>query len=128
MTTRILPYNEWHRLEETNACGLWQQFTEGVQVPIVAERDGRIIALLILLPVLHAECAWRADEESGSQAFGRVWQQAKGIVREQFDAKAVWGASLDDTMRGLMAHVQAKAIPGEHFIISVEDRSCRLSS
>lgn len=121
VTTRILPYNEWHKLEQTNAKDSWRSFVKGVQMPIVAERDGKIIGQMVLQPVLHAECAGIVESERGGLVFGKLWEAAKQHAVEEFDVKSVWVSAIEEPMRGLIQHVNGKHIPGIHAFVSVVD-------
>ena len=115
-----MPYNEWHKLESTNAKDLWRSFREGVQTPVVIERDGQIVGQMVLMPVLHAECAEIVESERNGLAFGRLWQAARKIAVEEFKVRSVWVSAIEEPMISLMEHAEGTPVPGIHALVSVE--------
>lgn len=121
MTTRVLPYNEWHKLEQTSAKDVWRSFQEGVQIPVVIERDGEIIGQIVLIPVLHAECAGVTESERGGLAFGKLWQATQRIAREEFHVRSVWASALEEPMLSIIEHLSGTPVPGLHALVKVGD-------
>lgn len=57
MTTRVLPYEDWSRLDETDLASHWRTLPSG-SVIIVAEDGGRIVGTWALLQAFHVEGLW----------------------------------------------------------------------
>ena len=55
MTTRILPPDEWPRLDGTYLEPLWRQLSPSRAMVFVVEKDGAIIGTWVLMTVLHVE-------------------------------------------------------------------------
>lgn len=113
IAARVLPPDEWARLDDTSMRDLWRDFAPTIDV-LVVERDGRIVASVALLPVLHAECL----EVAGGPGVRRaLWSLLCARVRAR-STQSVWGAAVDDTMYALLMR-HGSAIPGDHFLVRV---------
>lgn len=128
MITRFLPQEEWPRLTEAKADIPWQAFDPAQHAIFVTERDGTITGCIALMWALHAECAWIAPEERKTGVVGRRLQAKLMEEARSMQAHSLWASSLGEEMTDLlMQHCDAKALPGEHFIMPVKEIPCRLS-
>lgn len=111
LTTRVLPCDEWHRLDATELASAWRTLNPAYAEVIVVEQDGAIVGSVALLQALHAECL-----SSPSPAVGRaLWTALKARVHAA-GGSAVWGAAVDAPMRRLLTR-HAEPIPGDHFLV-----------
>lgn len=114
MTSRILPPEEWPRLDDTLLASVWRTMRPECSEVIVVEQDGVIVASVALLLTLHAECL---SVTGGPGVARALWTALRARVRAT-GAEAVWGAAVEAPMqRLLMRH--AEPIPGEHFLVRV---------
>src|SRR6185295_5254448 len=109
MTRRVLPYEEWHRLGCTEASSVWPLLDPSQAEVIVVEQDATILGAIILMHVLHAECAYIDPAHRQKSAVGR---QLMAGLRERVEAAhghgGVWAAAITDTMRGLLEKHDAR--------------------
>jgi hypothetical protein len=117
---RILPPEEWHRLEATEAATIWQQLKpENTQV-VVVEDSGVIVGAWVMLRTVHAECLWIAPEHRGS--FG----VAKRLLKGMRDVAAAWGASrvvtgsVSPHVNDLIRRFGGVPMPCESFVLPVK--------
>jgi N-acetylglutamate synthase-like GNAT family acetyltransferase len=122
MTTRILPPAEYPRLVGTEAATIWPQLTDAARV-VVVEHDGAIVGCHVLQPVLHAECLWiHPDHRGKTSTPRRLWRAVQRVVREDFGAAWFATAACSDDVRGLLAHVGAVKVDGDHYMVPVGER------
>lgn len=110
---RVLPVEEWSRLDSTLLATVWRQMNPAHAEVLVVERDGDIVASGVLLTALHAECV----SSSGVSAGRAFWTLLRARVGEA-GGKAVWGAAVDEPMRSLLER-HGEPIPGDHFLVRV---------
>jgi N-acetylglutamate synthase-like GNAT family acetyltransferase len=120
MTTRILPEAEWPRLAETEAGTVWPHLNPAKAQIVVVEKDGQIVGCQIVMTVRHIEALWIAPafRTRGSVA-RRLWEAVKRVAREDGTTE-VMTTACDDRVRGLLAHVGATRLDGDHYLVSVE--------
>jgi hypothetical protein len=120
MIARVLPREEWPRLAGTEAGAAWPSFPAGAR-PVVVERDGVIVACHVLIPYWHVECLWIAPEARGLASVARrLWNYVRYEAR-LLGASSVLTAACDDRVRGLLAHVGATKLPGDHYVVPVRE-------
>lgn len=112
MTTRLLPPDEWPRLETTLLASVWRTLNPAYAEVIVVEQDGQIVGSVALLSTLHAECL---SVEGGAGVARALWTALRDRVHAA-GGQAVWGASMDAPMQRLLAR-HAEPIPGDHFLV-----------
>lgn len=123
MKTRVLPPEEWHRLEGTEIDHAWSTLPASACV-VVVEDEGRLVGCHVLLSVVHAECLWiHPDHRTKSSVARRLWAAVQTTVVEQFGATAFVTAAIDDRVRGLIAHVGGVPLPGEAYVITLKERN-----
>lgn len=117
MTTRILPPEEWHKLDGSEAEPLYPLLNPETAQVVVVEDGDRIVGCHVLMWVLHAECLWIHPHHRGKSSVGRrLWDAVQRTARRA-GVHALMTAACDDTVRGLLAHVGAQQVPGEHFMV-----------
>lgn len=119
MTTRILPPAEWARLAGTEAETIWPRLDPARASVLVVEDGGAIVATWILMSVVHAECLWIAPAHRGRTSVARrLWAFMHRTARAM-GVPVVATAALSDEVRGLLEHVGATKVPGDHYAMEV---------
>ena len=112
MISRVLPVDEWGRLDETLLESAWRSLKPDHAEVIVVEQDGEIVACVALVSMLHAECC----EITGGPGVARaLWTQLRARVRAA-GGQAVWTAAVEEPMQRLLTRHGAP-IPGNHFLL-----------
>ena len=114
MTSRVLPAEEWARLDGTLLESVWRTMNPAWSEVIVVERDGAIVGCVALMNVLHAECAQTGGDAGVMRALWTALRQRVG----EMGLPAVWAAAIDEPMRSLLQR-HAESIPGDHFLLRV---------
>lgn len=118
--TRILPREEYPRLAGTEAEQVWPLLPSTAQV-IVVESGNAIVGCWTLTPMLHAECLWIAPEHRKRTGVGRrLWTTLRRLTRAA-GADRVWTAAMSDDVRALLENAGAKQIPGDHYVMRMEN-------
>lgn len=123
MTARVLPIEEWDRLDEELDPILTELSPVTSRVCVVEDDNGEIVARWLLFPVLHAECIWIAPEKRKT---GRVALKLLNLMRgtaRSLGFDRVMTASIDDNVTKLMAHprMRARIVPGLPFVVEVSE-------
>lgn len=125
MKARILPTTEWPRLVGTEAETVWPHLDPARTSIVVVEHDGAIVGCHVLSWLLHAECLWiHPDHRGRSSVARRLWASVKQTARDVWHAHAIVTGACDDRVRALLQHVGAEPLPGEMYVIRMEQTSC----
>lgn len=118
MTTRILPPEEWHRLEGTElgpVCGSMNSLD--IRVIVVESDGGEILGCWALLKMWHAEGIWVKDEHRKHGAvFGRLLKGMRAMVQHEGAMQFVT-ASISEDVTKLIGKLGGESLPGEHFVL-----------
>lgn len=127
MTTRILPPGEWVKLNGTEAETIWPHLNPFLAQVMVVEDGDAIVGCWILMPVWHAECLWiaPAHRKIGSVA-RKLWRAMREAVLAR-GSKTVTTASMSEDVTKLLEKVGAAKIPGDHFVMTFQERVCQPS-
>lgn len=116
---RVLPYEQWHRLDEEldPILGDISPVTSRV---CVIEENGEIVARWILMPMLHAECVWIAPHKRGTRVALRLLDFMKRTARG-LGFERVRVASVSDAVTRLLANpkLRTEPIPALTFVMQV---------
>jgi GNAT superfamily N-acetyltransferase len=122
MTIRILPQEEWSRLEVTGMPPFVPYVkAEDVDV-VVAEDAGQIVASVGVVKLTHLEGLWLNPDYRKS---GVGAAALRGVVRRAADvakldgSKFVLAGSADDKMAGLVASFGGKKVPMSLHVLTV---------
>jgi hypothetical protein len=119
MITRILPQEEWSRLEGTEAGEAWPHFNpENTRVIVVEEAD-EIVGVWVMLRTIHAECLWIAPEHRGS--FGvpkRLLREMQKIVSAAGSNYVITG-SVSDDVTDLITRLGGVPMPCASFVLPI---------
>lgn len=119
MTTRLLPREEWPRLQGTEAEPLYPLLQPERSIVVVVEDGDRIVGCHVLLWVLHAECLWIHPDHRGKASVGRrLWATVQRTARA-CGVHALMTAACDDAVRKLLKHAGASPVCGDHFMVPI---------
>lgn len=128
MTTRILPPEEWSRLDGTEA-GPALPYLDPLESRIIVVEDGaRIVGCWAVLRLVHVEGLWidpdyRKHPGVARRLFAATWRLVKAWAPRWVMTAAV----TEDVKALLREHVGAVSIPGEMFVVAVDGADvCRL--
>ena len=114
MTSRVLPVDEWDRLDGTLLASVWRSLKPDHAEVIVVEQGGEIVACVALISMLHAECC----EITGGPGVARaLWRGLRERVHAA-GGQAVWAAAVEEPMQRLLTRHGAP-IPGDHCLLRV---------
>jgi len=121
MVTRILPVEEWHRLENTEAETLWPHLDPLLATVVVVEDAEQILGCHVLMWVLHGECLWIHPQHRGrSSVARRLWAAVQREAMNQ-GARTLATSALSDEVRELLTHVGATQLPGDHYVLAMKE-------
>ena len=120
MTSRILPREEWSRLEGVDlGVALPLANPETVQV-LVVEDHGQIIGCWGMFSILHAEGVWvHPDHRGKSSVARRLWSQMRAMVQATGARAVVTGADRPEIAALLLRH-GAMEVKSGAFVLPVE--------
>lgn len=119
MTTRMLPPEEWPRLEGTEAETVWPLLDPERAQVLVVEDNGAIVGCWVLMSVVHAECLWIAEAHRGKTSVARRLWIGMQRAAQALGVPIVATAALSDEVRDLLDHVGATKVPGDHYAMKV---------
>lgn len=117
MNARILPREEWAKLEITGFPQIGSTLRpEDVQIIAVEDGD-RLVATMAVLRVTHFESLWIDPEYRGNAGLGRRLIKAGIEAARKWTDQWVWGASDTDHMSRIMSRIGGKQLPIQTHII-----------
>jgi ribosomal protein S18 acetylase RimI-like enzyme len=118
MNTRILPREEWARLEGTELAAVYPVLPAGAQV-VVVEDDGRIVGCWALFPVVHVEGVWIDPDYRGNPRVARRLVAGMKDTARAMGARAVATAALTPEVERLAEKIGGAALPGRHYTVTL---------
>lgn len=120
MNSRILPFDEWSKLAHTEAAAVYPYLDPARAHIVVVEQDGAIIGCHVLMDILHAECLWIDPAFRGRTSVARrLWTRVQATAKA-LGVRTMVTSACDDRVRGLLEHVGAVKLNGDHFVVSVK--------
>lgn len=117
--TRVLPREEWDRLQGTEAEGVGAMTAPGQAEVIVVERDGEIVACWVLVRIYHVECAWVAPAHRASPpVLKRLVSGMKRLARTKRVTRVI-STAMTPEVEQLLIKLHGEEVPGRHFAIPV---------
>lgn len=107
MRTRILPVEEWPKLEPTGTAPLLAYVSpENIAVITAEDDDGKIIGCVLALQTTHLEGLWVAPEHRKGIVLRALYRQAMALARVKREQWVFGGAAngderMDDILRRL---------------------------
>lgn len=120
MRWRVLPVEEWPRLDAAGAETVWRLLDPARAQILVVEDGGAIVGTVTLLPVIHAECLWIAP--SHRRAGGVMRRLLRGLwpSAAALGVKALWAGSITPAMDDVLRRIGASVVPGRSFVFPVK--------
>lgn len=115
MIDRILPPEEWERLEGTELGPVRDKLPEGTQV-IVVEKEGIIKATWMLAPLVHLE----GFSNTGGTGVGRALLRRMVSTAKEMGAKVVITGAIDQKIERLIHKVGGVELEAKMFAINIE--------
>ena len=122
MNARVLPPEEWHRLEPSG-MPLIPGLRPADVVVVVVEDGDRVVACMTVLRATHFEGLW-------IDPMARNLGTARTLLREAVTAAKRWtddwvfAASADDNMRDILERIGAVRLPMDPYVLSLETGPC----
>lgn len=121
MTTRLLPPAEWDRLQGTELGPVAQILPETARVIVVEDEAGAIVGCWSVFQVVHVEGLWIAPANRGKGSVARRLLVEMRKQARDFGARAVMTAAITPDVRALIESVGGSQVPGEHFVMPLEN-------
>jgi hypothetical protein len=119
--SRILPFDEWPRLDATEAGPIRSQLDPLNTRVLVVEEDEQIVGVWVAIRVVHGECVWIA--ESHRHAVGVVSRLVRGMQRIAFDwgVRVVLTTATTDAVKGLCRKLGGVPVPGTGYALPMRE-------
>lgn len=127
MRSRILPPEEWHRLNGTEAEEAWPVFDPRNTIVLVVEENGEIVSTWTAMRVVHMECLWVRPSHRGLVSVARRLFMGLREIAATWGARSVWTASLSPDVTNLIKRFGGEPVPGAHFVLPLEMKRSRES-
>ena len=129
MRTRVLPSEEYWRLEGTEIPLFGGVRSEDVDIIVVEDGD-RVVASLTVLRVTHFEGAWVDPHRKGLGATRALLRLAAELARVRGDRWVMAGAENSDArMAKVLARMGAVKMPVDPYVLKLDEGEiCRRPS
>lgn len=118
MRTRVLPREEWDRLDAETRTALDTMRPEDVRV-VVVEREGRIVARMAVLRIPHWECFWMAPEAVGNAGITRALLTAAREQVEEWSPHWFYANADNDAMQATLSRLGGEWMPFHTYMLPV---------
>jgi len=119
---RVLPPEEWSRLDGTEMRVLLPFLKTSSAKVLVVEQDGEIVGRWLATPIWHVEGLWIDPAHRGlSGVARRLWAGMRRALRAEGVDGVVTGA-VDDDVRRLLKHAGASQLPGDWYVLPIGAR------
>lgn len=123
MTTRLLPPEEWAKLDGTELEAVYPHLDREKARIVVIEDGALIVGCWALFPLVHCEGVWIHPDHRGRGVVARRLFCGMVDAARAMDARTVVTAAVDDHIAGLLEHLKATQLPGRHFVLTVGGRA-----
>jgi hypothetical protein len=118
VSARMLPKEEWHKLEVNGLGSILPDFHDKDVFPVVVEQDGEIVATAMAVRMVHFECLW---VKPGSNAgVVRALMRMLYSVGSFFGKVALAQSSRDNVLRILSRLKGSQPLKAETFVLPLE--------
>lgn len=119
MTTRLLPPEEWARLEGTLTGASWRRLDPEQAQVLVCEDHGTIVASAALFQVWHLEGLWVAPAYRGRVALGRRFLRGlQALLDAHRVTEVLMMATTTTSAKLCRTFGHALALTCEHFAVT----------
>lgn len=119
MTTRLLPREEWPRLNGTEMEAIWPALDAHAHIVVVEDDDGQIVGCWSLFRQVHVEGCWIAPAHRGKSSVARRMLVAMRSCAQAMGARSVATAACSEDVKQLLIKMGAVELPGSHFAMPV---------
>jgi hypothetical protein len=117
MTRRILPPEEWSKLDATALGPAWRAMAPESSQVVVVEDDGQIIACWCLVTWAHVEGLWIADaHQKRTGAARHLLMGMKALCADRGIDAVVTHADTED-VAALVLHAGGHRLPGDAYVL-----------
>lgn len=127
MTARVLPFEEWGRLGESELSVLLPLLRPQDVEVVVVEDAGRIVATWAVLRVTHLEGLWIAPEYRGNVGVVRRLMRATITAARRWAAGWVLTGANNGHVRDLLARTGATKLDMDAWVMPIGEDECRNS-
>lgn len=127
MKARVLPPEEWSKLERTGVKVVTGLHPKDQHVVVVEDAEGKVIACMTVLRATHLEGAWIDPEHRNAgvtrRLMGLSWAIAGALGTEWMFAGAA-----DERMRDILGRLGGVKVPGlDTYMLGLGGKECRPS-
>jgi|TARA_R110000744_G_scaffold17672_2_gene47696 N-acetylglutamate synthase-like GNAT family acetyltransferase len=121
VSTRILPPDEWSRLNGTLLEGAPDLLNPEIDMVLVVEKEGEIVGCTSFLPRWHIEGLWVSPKHRKMASVGRPLLRGIYQVAEALKAKELVMMTFDPEMAALCARIGRswEHLDGDHYSIGL---------
>ena len=121
MTSRILPPEEWSKLEGTLLGMSWKSLDREIDIVLVVEQDDEIVACTSFLPRWHMEGTWISPKYRKRPSVVKRGLYAMYETAKVLGAKELMMVSVDDEVSMICRRLGKSAIhmTGDHFSVGL---------
>lgn len=120
MNERILPREEWSKLDVTGFPAIGSTLRPEDSKVTVIEEAGEIVASLGTFRFTHFESLWIAPKYRGNPAVARKLMRAGAKAAREWTDQWVWGCSGTEHMNDILERLGGRRMPVETFILSID--------
>lgn len=125
MITRVLEAEEWPvKLEGTELETVWPLLPHTARV-LVVEDNGHVLGSWAIIPSFHVECVSIREDHQARGVVAKRLLEGMGALAFTMGAKNVFTASDSEHVTRLLEHLDATKLPGDHYVIPVENMRCQ---
>ena len=117
MKARILPREEWSRLDTGFPAIGTTLRPDDSQVIVVEDESGKIVASVGTFRVTHFEGLWIAPEHRGNAGVARSLMKECVAAARKWTDEWVWGSSGTDHMDDILKRLGGKKMPVDTYIV-----------
>ena len=120
---RILPRDEWHRLDE-EARALYETMAPEDVAVVVVEDGGAIVARMAVLRVPHWESFWMADDRVGNAGVTRALLRAATEKVKEWAPNWFLANAEPGPMTDTLKRLGGQWLPIHTFMLPLEEDTC----
>jgi GNAT superfamily N-acetyltransferase len=123
MKSRILPPNEWHRLDGNEQLGnVWPFLRPDDTRIVVVEDEGEIVATWAVVRVVHVEGVWvKPEYRRRSLRLVRQLFQSMYEAARQFGVRNVWTSASTPEVEHLLEKGKRAKLAPKSYVMSIGD-------
>jgi hypothetical protein len=119
LTRRILPPDEWPKLQGTEAETLWPLLNPDQAAVLVVEQDGQIVGCWVAMQTLHAECVWVSPTVGNPAAVARPLIDGMFEIARGNGMRSLYTSATNDEVREIIRKLHGTTLPGTAHVIPV---------